>query len=341
LNESIYFNKIADVRLAIILSILSIFLMVIGMGKQGLDLDSFFLTPLEVGGQYAQMRYEDGLEVNLIQRFGLSMAYMATVCCGYCYGFRSNGRVIMILFALFPAIIMMILQSSKGLLFFSVMIFIASAYVGSLYTENKIAFSKNFKTLIFFPLLILILTSYSFLSRGSAGESILDSMELIINSLKSYSGGHLFAFSDWFSHRYLDESSFIYSQPFMQNGFYTFMSIYRLLGDDRYVPLGIYDEFYVNSQITTNIYTVFRGLISDFTLLGSLLAMVVMGTLVSGIYKNLLIKRRPLILIILYPFIIGLIYQTYSVSTLTWNQIYVVILMLLIFYSIKIRSIKY
>jgi hypothetical protein len=118
------------------------------------------------------------------------------------------------------------------------------------------------------------------------------------------------------------------------------MSIFRLFGDDRYVPLGVYDEFYRDGLITTNIYTIFRGLISDFTLPGSLFVLAIIGSFFSMVYINLLCRRKALVEIIIYPYIIGIIYQTYIISTLIWNQIYIVILFSIVIYALKLKKFK-
>ena len=168
----------------------------------------------------------------------------------------------------------------------------------------------------------------SFLSRGLYQ---LDDFTLIFGRIRaylvSYSSVHLPAFSDWFSHRYFGESLFEYKQESAALGFYTFMAFFRLLGDDRVIPHGIYDEFYsYGNFVSGNLYTVFRGLINDYGLIGSLLFAVMFGYLSAFAYQNLLRKRLSIFSIVIFIYLIGLMYQSYIISSLTWLTIPGVIL---------------
>jgi oligosaccharide repeat unit polymerase len=163
----------------------------------------------------------------------------------------------------------------------------------------------------------------SFLSRGLYQES--DS-SYVIYKLKryliTYSSGHLYAFSDWFSERYFSDSTMNYNQEYFTTGFYTFMSAFRYFGDDRIVPMGTYSEFYASGDyIFTNIYTMFRGLISDFTLVGSLVVACFAGFVCNFAYYRLLCERLNPFYILFFVFFVAISYQTYLISTLMWKTI--------------------
>ncbi|RYZ83381.1 MAG: oligosaccharide repeat unit polymerase, partial [Proteobacteria bacterium] len=169
-----------------------------------------------------------------------------------------------------------------------------------------------------FPIVIA-----SFLSRGIYQ---IDDTSLILNKLRyylvTYSSVHLPAFSDWFSERYFNESSMNYRQEYLTGGFYTFMSFFQMLGDERYVPMGTYDEFYTHGEyVKGNLFTIYRGLITDFGLLGSFIFALVAGSACCLGYKRLLTREHSPFAIVFFIFFVAVSYQTYLISTLTWLTI--------------------
>ena len=98
----------------------------------------------------------------------------------------------------------MLLQSAKGLFFFSIFLFFGGMLVSRVYNKNyTLVGFKDFRFLLLYGLLILPILIFSFLSRGIYQ---LDDTALMINRLRyylvTYSSVHLPAFSDWFSERY-------------------------------------------------------------------------------------------------------------------------------------------
>jgi oligosaccharide repeat unit polymerase len=211
----------------------------------------------------------------------------------------------------------MIFQSAKGLAFLSAALMIGSWLVTRIFQNDYQAPQIRVGPAIVVFSLGFIAVIFSFLAR------VGDDIDLLLYYLSSYSSGHLFAFLDWFSDRYFHASRFSgYAQPQIQAGFYTFMGIFKALGDLREVPLGIYDEFYeIPGVLTTNIYTVFRGLISDFGIFGSLFFGLVAGFMANAIFFVMLWNRFSVIAIIAFVYMVGLIYQSYVVSSLTWISI--------------------
>jgi len=98
-------------------------------------------------------------------------------------------------------------------------------------------------------------------------ELALDSQRFV-----KYTFGSLSAFSSWF-HQYAPGNSAL--------GAYTFGGILELLGMHRR-EIGLYENFVtLSGGLETNIYTVFRGLIEDFTLAGAVSINLVVG-IISG-----------------------------------------------------------
>ena len=219
--------------------------------------------------------------------------------------------------AMLPSILVMLLQSAKGLFFLS------SAFFAGSWLVTRI-FQNDFR----FPQISLFQGIAAFLVLSTfVITSFISRIGVDFNTLRfyiaSYSSGHLYAFSDWFSHRYFEiYSGNNYEQLNLEGGFYTFMAFFKAFGDSRNVPIGIYDEFFeIPGLLQTNIYTVFRGLISDFGLFGSLIFATFVGLVSNAVFYVLFANKHSPLAIVFFIYSVGFLYQTYIVSSLSWLSI--------------------
>ena len=218
--------------------ILSIFSHAMDLLNQGISLSSDFLS---IGGKYTVLRYAGDLNQNVFAKIALLTSYQSAVLGGLVFGGKSRGSIktLILMAALFPSVLVMLLQSAKGLFFLS------SAFFAGGWLVTRI-FQQDFR----FPQISLFQGIAAFLALSTfVITSFISRIGLDFNTLRfyiaSYSSGHLYAFSDWFSHRYFQTySSNNYEQLCLDGGFYTFMAFFKVFGDSRYVPMGIYDEFF-------------------------------------------------------------------------------------------------
>jgi oligosaccharide repeat unit polymerase len=155
----------------------------------------------------------------------------------------------------------------------------------------------------------------------------------------SYSCGHLYAFSDWYgaymaAHwdtgyqsqiHYTQENS-IYGATY---GLYTFAPLFRFFGSTKVIPPDTFDDYYEYGNIlTSNIYTMFRGVIEDFGLLGCLLFMFLMGLLNHWSFNAMLENRKPALTVTVFTFFIGFFYASFGRSIFSWSGIYFTFLLL-------------
>ena len=141
----------------------------------------------------------------------------------------------------------------------------------------------------------------------------------------SYAFGHLYAFSDWFTHYVGNPSANRYASESAGYGFYTFMTFFKAFGDTRHVPVGIYDEFFEYKDVLiTNIYTIFRGLITDFGLIGTIVYMFVSGYVFHLAEPFLLVRRRPEGSVAMFILAVYYSYATFVISAFIWTTIPVV-----------------
>lgn len=319
----------------------------LGVLQQGISIEQLLSNPIAVGGIYAGKRYSGEIVPNVFSQLGLQCCYYTAVFGGLIYGSRgaAKGKIRFLAFTFLPALLVMFLQSAKGLFFFSIFLFLGGVLVTRLYNKNYTLMDySGFRSLFLCGLLVFPIVVASFMSRGIYA---VDDPVLVLNRLRyylvTYSSVHLPAFSDWFSERYFNESLMGYKQDVMTMGFFTFMSFFRLAGDDRYVPMGTYDEFYTCGEfIKGNLFTVFRGLINDFGLFGSLVFAFFAGVFCNLIYWRLLSHRNSPFAVIAFVYFVAICYQTYLVSSLTWLTVPLVFMVqwAFLFVVMKIRFVR-
>lgn len=342
-NAAYYFNRpfmVASFYGAAGFAVLMNFL---GVLEQGISVNQLISNPIAVGGIYAGKRYSGEIVSSVFSQLGLQSSYYTAVFGGLVYGSRGavKGKIKLLVFAFLPALLVMFLQSAKGLFFFSVFLFLGGVLVTRIYNKNYTLINyAGLRVLSLYGLLVFPIVLASFLSRGIYE---LDDTSLILNRLRyylvTYSSVHLPAFSDWFSERYLSESLMSYRHDVLTMGFYTFMSFFHLAGDDRSLPMGIYDEFYTyGDYVKGNLFTVFRGLINDFGLFGSLVFAFVAGIFCNLGFWRLLSCRNSAFAVMFFIYFVAVSYQTYIISSLSWLTVPLVFLVqwFLLFFLMRV-----
>lgn len=302
------------------------------------------LNPIKLAGEFANMRYSAEVKPNIFSQAGLQGSYITVVLGGLYYGSlkpSSKQKGLVVILSFLPSLLAMTLQSAKGLFFFSIFVFYAGILVTGIFNKKyKLLTVDTIKKFSFFAIFAFPLLISSFLARGLQDAPTHIIVDRLRFYLITYSSGHLFAFSDWFSERYFDLASIQYKQEDYTVGFYTFMGFFRIAGDEREIPMGTYDEFFEHGlYVKTNIYTIFRGAITDFTLIGSLIFALFCGYVVNFIYYRLLIETHSVFKIVFFIYFVGIAYQSYLISSLMWVTVpFVFSVTLLILFSVKVLN---
>lgn len=311
----------------------------------GFSILQLLTNTLETAGAFAASRYEGELESTTLGKLGLMSSYLAVFAGGLFAASTSNRalRALAIVAALLPALLTATLQSAKGLLFLSLAFLYGAVLVARIYNKNYVLFTiRDVKVAGIGTGLLLPFIIASFLARGLTQTNDISYItDRILGYLISYSSGHLYAFSDWFTQFIGDNSLFNYAQPDTIPGFFSFLFAFRLWGDSTELPPGLYAEYFKHGEfLQSNIYTAFRGAILDFGILGSLVAFYLAGTAGNLIFRHLLHNRRSAMAISLFLFSIGAIYMSYIVSILTWSVVPASIAMLSILLTMHFAKFK-
>lgn len=300
---------------------------------QGISLGDIIFNIMETANSYISRRYSDELNVTIFGRLSVVFTYTAAVLGGLYYADRPNDArgSMVILFSLAPSAAVMVIQGAKGALFLSLAYFISGILIVKILNNDRDLFKTGNFTIIFkYSLIVIPIVVLSFLVRDPSTSGEIEAIKTgLTRGLLSYSSAHMYAFADWFSHFLYNKSTLNYVDDFNAGGFHTFISVFKFFGSDKYIPEGYYEEYYqYKDVIQSNIYTIFRGLIYDFGLFGSLFFMLGFGVFSHASFLQLLISKNPVVSIAIFTHFIGFVYTSFIISQFVWNSIYVTFLLL-------------
>jgi len=305
-----------------ILLVLSFILIAIDVKLQGYQYFDIITNLPYVSGDYASRRYDESLEYSIYSRLAGVFSLVAVSFSGILSVLRNNNSLRFIAFI--PAIAIMLLQNSKGIFLNSIIYYFSSVFVGKI-AINDISFTKviSFNKRVIPLSIFALLVVYTVLMRSSSDD--INILTLILYKFNTYVLAGIFAFSDWLSSYLYRESVMDYGiHSSIEYGFYTFMNIFRLVGDDRFIPQGTYDEyFYHQDYFITNIYTVFRGLILDFGLFGSMIFMMIAGFITNLLTYFVIIEKKPVFSMVLLITALSTILSSGLISLLSYNTTYI------------------
>ncbi len=320
-NPALLFNT-KFLKLTLLSAVLiSLFSSVMHVLAQGFNLIELIKNPIGVAGEFANARYQETLNYTAFGPISLLFSNISVIIGGLIFGSVSTKNNKKLLFAFLPSIIILITQSSKGLFFLSVFLFLGGMMVTRLFLNKLTVFSfKVFKNILLVVVSFIVLLALSFLSRGL--QEVNDTAVLLDNFrilFSSYFFTHVYGFSDWFTAYTGGDAKFSYDLSNYHMGFYTLTAFFKMLGTDKVTSAGVYDEFFTyKNLLESNIYTMFRGMIMDFGLLGALVFMLLNGYFINLIYYIFLRRVNPVMTVVLLIFTLGYFYISFIISLLTW-----------------------
>jgi oligosaccharide repeat unit polymerase len=302
----------------------SLVFLVIDSHVQGFSFHDLLFDLQATALAYADLVYSESLATTIYIKIAIVCTFLGAILGGLVFPYvtKKSERTFIAVMSFLPSIFVAITQTGKGLLLLSVVFFYSGILVHRLSVGKSRLFDKNSLKLALpaGAILILILAS-AVVFRNLSNSNDEELLARLSSYFASYSCGHVYAFSDWFAFITGSHSQFSYVHENSTHGFYTFMSLFQLMGSHKVVPLGIYDENYAYGDLLlSNVYTMFRGLILDFGFVGSLLFMFLVGVVLHKAFHVMLFTRRPVFTVAIFVFVIECFYYSFIASPLSWNR---------------------
>lgn len=306
-------------------AVLSVVCMLLNSVAQGISLSQLVNNVNDSAAEYAGRRYAYDIAPNPYQQVATVLAYFCAGLGGLIMTSQKGRytRWAITIGSLFPSLFVMLTQSAKGMLFLCGAIFFGGILAERIQRNRTDILSKRAIPAILVGLTVtILLVTASFISRGLSGSVGGDLVDVLAPYWASYTSGHLFAFSDWFANYVGLPAAQPYDDPGLTKGFYTFMPLFRIFGDDRPVPLGTYGEYLsIPPYITTNIYSMYRGMMQDFGLGGSLICLGILSFFAHLSFRAMLKTANPSFSTAAFLYAVAFIYQSFVISSLTWNTL--------------------
>jgi oligosaccharide repeat unit polymerase len=278
-------------------------------------------TLSNISTQSAANRYE-GMDDPLYVKILLYPSYIGTIMGGLLFSISSNkpGKYIAIL-PLLSSLLYSTVTTAKASFLLGLVLWLSSFITTRVSDFRKpfVLFSKKkilsyILALIFGNVLIIFIAIMRTGSNDITDVSIAE--KIFQETSTTYFAAHIFLFSEWISKEFSS-----YSLSF---GAYTFAGIFSLLG----VATRQQGLFETSSlEINSNVYTVFRGMIMDYGIIGSMLIMFFGGFIATKTFVQLAGKeaRKSIALMpVFYLFILW--------SPIASPFVYTSILLAVVFY---------
>ena len=310
-----------------VVSGLAILFVAFDLLEQGFSLNAVVSDIQGMANQYSILRSTGQISSNIFGQLSLGFTYIGAILGGLMIADARPGmqRRLVIVFSLLPSIAIMLTQSARGALHLSLGYFYGGVLVSRIQAANMTLFSKKaVRPMITYGSILLVLATISFLTRGLFGVSDANQIGSgLMRVSSSYLFGSLFAYSDWFSYWTGGVSKFVYSNPGDTYGFFTFSAAFNFFGSTRMLPTGVFDEVFEHGDlVASNIYTIFRSLVTDFGLVGCIAYMAVTSFVFHLAYYTMLINKRPVLGASLFIVMVAYFWQSYLGSLFVYNNSY-------------------
>lgn len=270
----------------------------------------------QIANQLSLMRYS-GAGLPQLVTLLLAACYAAAICGGLLFASSSRWSYKLIgLLSLFPILVFTMVYTTRATTMYAGILFIAGNISGNLISHPQSMTLFNRKNILIGTtavILIFALFMVTQFARGGFTEFDSDRFARIYDHLRPWFFGNATGFSVWF-----DQTRGIV-EPHL--GQYTFSGLFDLFGL-REREVGIFPEqVYVDGfrEGSTNIYSLFRVAITDWSMPGSMLFFFGLGALGKIAYTR--VANGAMLFIPLLSVVFGLVLWSFITSILAYNSI--------------------
>lgn len=312
------------------------------LATQGVSIGSFTdIDELaETAHDFSVARYEDDYRMPVLARLLLSFNYVAVSLSGLAVGagralvWREGGvrRRLLLLVPLIPQVVLAVVMTTRAQVLFEMVVWFAFYLAASVYVKDRSVHRLfSFKKVFFISLVgVFVLVLFVSLQFLRGGITDFDRIWDILEHIRKWPFGSIAGFSVW-----ADMSSF--SDPSF--GAYTFTGIFDLLGIKQR-DTGLYSDYVdLGDGSYGNVYSVFRGIIQDFGVVGACFFLVFSGVLGGRTYAMAMRGSKISAVSLLAAFYMAVIWSPMMSVFAYFSMVFdiVVVFLILVFFS-RVRS---
>lgn len=245
-----------------------------------ISLDMFFSPQkiLKIGWNMVVLRYA-GKEITttlsqvlliFLYAFPLLSGYFCVYICKWKYN----------LAALLLLLLSTFIMSAKAILLTGILFWVAGYLTGFIEKNKRIPYKYLVWGFLSMLLLVMVLFGFMIVRSGSSNAA---TVAYASSRFSSYALGQVVAFDYWFPS---------FSWAGWNGGIYTFYGIFNALGVVKR-KIGVFTTHIYIGSLSTNVYTVFRNLIEDFSCVGALIVISVAGIILGAAFRRILSAGRP------------------------------------------------
>lgn len=231
--------------------------------------------------EFAVARYSGGSSSSSILQILNIATYSAPVCGGFAFSFADKKvRKLFSLASLLPILLVTLTNNTKAGLIGGGYLFIISYLISYYYKNKKWIYFKLRTIVIALALLIALLSVLLFSMMLRIGEVSSYMLSVVLKKIIVYAFGNVQSFDIWLSD--------YFRSSILSYGKLTYLGIADALGLAERIQ-GVYTSL---NETSSNVYTAFRGVISDFGIFGGLIYTslhgLFLGMAVNTIYNSAL-----------------------------------------------------
>lgn len=309
-NQADYYADILEKRFVIASSLIFIF----GVYKMVIGNNLNYNSSIsEIANSISKLRYSDGLHIPTITKIGTVLNFCAVYFAAKILVIRNNIKELIIgVLPIIAGFLNSIITASRAGLLMMLCIYVASYIANYLFYNNK-PIKINFKIVFRLGVILILIVGYFLSIQLIRGKKGLSDALPILKHLSVYFFGFYNGFSIWWEN---------YNVGFFEHtwGKYTFSGILDLFFNSRETGL-FTNPIELAPGYETNIYTIFRVLIQDFSLLISWVLAFVGGVVSTIAYYMVINKHRAGVLLLVFFY--AVLFWSHTTYIFIYNTILV------------------
>ncbi len=230
----------------------------------------------QVSTVIAGSRYQGREITNVYSQLSLICVYAFPLLAGYYRNIVQKN--IFCVMSMVLAMCIAFITGAKAVMITAFLFLLVGLCVGEIEWKKHISRQAYVKCVLSGIIAVLILAVALFTRllgwHPNAASALSRAREVFL----SYAAGHLIAFDHWFAD---------YAWQGFTGGQYTFFGVFNTLKLAKRVS-GIFSDYVEVGLIHTNVYTVFRSVITDFSLIGGVIFSAFLGLIAGLAYKQVM-----------------------------------------------------